>query len=285
MKIVVCIKQVPDTTEVKIDPVTNNLMREGIPSIMNPLDRAALAMALEIRKKHGGTVSILSMGPPQAREVLDEGLYRGADEATLLCDRRLGGADTLATAFTLAETVKKLGFDLILCGNEAVDGCTGQVGPCMGEQLGVPAFTYVTDFRVKGREITVERDTGKSLDIYCALLPAVVCIGRKDVSGAAVEKRADIPEVRVWNADFLDEQKIGANGSPTKVAAISVKERTKHYLHVDYNLSCEERISYIIRGGLEKKRPELVRGSAGQQAELLLKETMGRREEDNAEHK
>lgn len=133
MKIVVCVKQVPDTAEVKIDPVTNNLVREGVPGIMNPYDEAAVMMALQLKEQTNGTISVLSMGPGQAGEELKNAMRRGADAGYLLCDRKLGGADTLATGYALAETIRQIGYDLVLCGNEAIDGCTGQVGPLIGE--------------------------------------------------------------------------------------------------------------------------------------------------------
>ena len=134
MNIVVCIKQVPDTTEVKIDPKTGTLMREGVPSIVNPDDKHAVEEALRLREAAGGKVTAISMGPPQADDALREVSAMGADEVILLCDRAFAGADTLATSYALATCIKKLGkYDLVLCGREAIDGDTAQIGPQMAE--------------------------------------------------------------------------------------------------------------------------------------------------------
>ena len=130
MDIIVCIKQVPDTTEVKIDPATNTLIRQGVPSIVNPFDKNALESALQLKEQYGGKVTVLSMGPPQAKDALKECLAMGADEAVLMSDRAFGGADTLATSRTLAAGIRKLGrYDLLICGKQAIDGDTAQVGP------------------------------------------------------------------------------------------------------------------------------------------------------------
>ena len=138
MEIVVCVKQVPDTTEVKIDPQTNTLIRQGVPSIVNPFDKNAVEAALQLKEKHGGKVTVISMGPPQAKEALKECVAMGADAAILISDRAFGGADTLATSYTLAAAIRKLGtYDVILCGKQAIDGDTAQVGPEVAEHLGI----------------------------------------------------------------------------------------------------------------------------------------------------
>jgi len=128
MRIIVCVKQVPDVTEVKIDPKTNTLVREGVPSIMNPYDLHAVEAALQIKEKTSGKVTAITMGPPQAEEVLREAIAMGVDDAVLLTDRRFAGADTWATSYTLSQAAKKIGFDLIICGKQAIDGDTAQVG-------------------------------------------------------------------------------------------------------------------------------------------------------------
>lgn len=272
MKILVCIKQVPDTTEVKINPVTNNLDREGAPGIMNPFDEAALYAALKLRELAGGTVTLMSMGPKQAEEELKRGLSMGADGAYLLCDRRLGGADTLATGYALAGLAKQIGYDLILCGNEAIDGCTGQVGPCIGEHLGIPAITYVEEVSILEDMLTVVRNTGKQLDTYTVHAPALVCIKKMPTKMPNIHKAAIQPAVEVINADFLDAEKIGSSGSPTKVVSISVNRQTKSYLEVDYRWSCEKRIEYIISGGIEKKSCNLIRKEPKKQAEIVFEQ-------------
>ena len=143
MKIVVCIKQVPDTNEVKLDPVTNTLIRDGVPSIINPDDKAGVEAALRLKELAGGTVTILSMGPAQAEEAIREALAMGADEGILLSDRAFGGADTWATSSTLAAALKKLEYDVIITGRQAIDGDTAQVGPQIAEHLGIPQISYV----------------------------------------------------------------------------------------------------------------------------------------------
>lgn len=146
MKIVVCIKQVPDTTEVRLDPQTGTMIREGVPSIINPDDRTAIEAALALKDEHSGsTVTLLSMGPPQAEAALREGLAMGADAAILVSDKAYGGSDTWATSNVLAASIQKIGdFDLVLCGRQAIDGDTAQVGPQIAERLGLPQVTYVS---------------------------------------------------------------------------------------------------------------------------------------------
>ena len=140
MKIVVCIKQVPDTTEVKLDPVTNTLIRDGVPSIINPDDKAGIETALQLKEtlNDGSTVTVVSMGPFQADVALREALAMGADEAYLISDRAFGGSDTLATSTIIAAGLKKIGFDLVITGRQAIDGDTAQVGPQIAEHLGIP---------------------------------------------------------------------------------------------------------------------------------------------------
>ena len=143
MNIVVCMKQVPESTEVRVDPETKALIREGVKGIINPFDENAVEAALELREAHGGKVTVISMGPPQAEESLRQALAMGADEAILLTDAASRGSDTLATSYTLAQMVRKLGdCDLILCGKQAIDGDTGQVGPGLAERLGISQITF-----------------------------------------------------------------------------------------------------------------------------------------------
>ena len=159
MKIIVCIKQVPNTTEIKIDPVTNTLKRDGVPSIINPDDKAAIEAALQLKEQCGATVTILTMGPPQAEKALREALAMGADEAFLLTDRAFGGSDTLATSTIIAAAVKKLQPDLVLCGRQAIDGDTAQVGPQIAEHMGIPQITYAAgiSYNPENGKLTVKR--------------------------------------------------------------------------------------------------------------------------------
>ena len=158
MRIIVCVKQVPDTTEVRIDPETNTLIREGVASILNPYDQFALEEGVRLRDSlRGGTITVLSMGPPQARSALMKCLALGADDAILLSDRVFAGADTWATSYTLGEAIRKLEFDLIICGREAIDGDTAHIGPQIAEHLNVPQITYVKKVNLSEENIICQR--------------------------------------------------------------------------------------------------------------------------------
>lgn len=227
MEIVVCVKQVPDTTEVKIDPVTNTLIRQGVPSIVNPFDKNAVEAALQLKEKHGGKVTVISMGPPQAKDALKETLAMGADEAILVSDRAFGGADTLATSYTLAAAIRKLGnYDIIFCGKQAIDGDTAQVGPEMAEHLGIAQVTYVAKMEVEGDTVKVEREHDDGYEVLEVKLPVMISIVKSineprfpTVKGTMKANRAEIP---VWGAGDLDvnETRLGLKGSPTQVRKI-----------------------------------------------------------------
>ncbi|NLY88508.1 MAG: electron transfer flavoprotein subunit beta/FixA family protein [Firmicutes bacterium] len=233
MKIIVCMKQVPDTTEVKINKETNTLIREGVASVINPFDLYAIEEGLRLREEHGGTVTVLSMGPMQVIESLREALSMGADEAVLLSDRAFAGADTLATAYTLSKAVEKIGsFDLIICGKQAVDGDTAQVGPELAEMLGVPHVTYVR--RVHGiadGRITVERMTEEGSEKIRFPLPGLITVVKEineprlpSIKGKMRAKKTEIP---VWSASELgtDPEKTGLKGSPTWVMKVFTPEQ------------------------------------------------------------
>lgn len=233
MNIICCIKQVPNTAEIKIDPETNTLIRAGVESIANPYDMVALEAALSIKDKHGGTVTAVSMGPPQAEEVLREALALGADEGILLSDRAFAGADTLATSYTLAMAIQqfeqKAPVDLVLCGKQAIDGDTAQVGPGIATRLGYSQFTYVAEIREiddKDRHITVKRKIEGGFEIIRGPLPAVLTI-ELDL---AKPRRASLPhlihslrtKVTLWDASTIQgiPQRLGLKGSPTWVKRI-----------------------------------------------------------------
>lgn len=227
MEIVVCVKQVPDTTEVKIDPATNTLIRQGVPSIVNPFDRNAVEAGLQLKDKHGGKVTVITMGPPQAKEALKECLAMGADEAILVSDRAFGGADTLATSYTLAKAIEKIGrYDVILCGKQAIDGDTAQVGPETAEHLGIPQITYAAKIDIAGDTARVEREHEDGYEVIEVKLPLLLSVVKSineprfpTVKGTMKANRANIP---VWTAGDLavDEQKLGLKGSPTQVRRI-----------------------------------------------------------------
>lgn len=235
MEIVVCVKQVPDTTEVKIDPVTNTLIRQGVPSIVNPFDKNAVEAALQLKEKHGGKVTVISMGPPQAKDALKECLAMGADAAILVSDRAFGGADTLATSYTLAVAVKKLGLvDMVFFGKQAIDGDTAQVGPEVAEHLGISQVTYVSKIEVTGTLARVEKEHEEGYEVIETTLPAAFTFVKSaneprypTVKGTMRANRAEIP---VWTLADLDVEpnKLGLKGSPTQVRKIfTPKQRTQ----------------------------------------------------------
>jgi electron transfer flavoprotein beta subunit len=227
MDIIVCIKQVPDTTEVKINPETNTLIREGVPSIINPFDENAIEAALQLKEKHGGKVTVITMGPPQAAEALRTAMAMGADEIILVSDRAFAGSDTWATSYTLAQTIKKLGnFDLILCGKQAIDGDTAQVGPGIAEWLNLPQVTFAVKIEVTERQARVERLLEEINEVVETPLPAVITtvkqINEPRMPSLKGMMRAKKAEVKTFSAALIeaDEKNLGLKGSPTQVVTI-----------------------------------------------------------------
>ena len=228
MNIIVCVKQVPDAKDVRLDPVTNTLSREGVVSIMNPFDRHALEEAVAIKEQQGGKVTVITMGPPQAEVILREALSCGADDGVLISDRAFAGADTWATSYTLARAIKTLGlFDLILCGKQAIDGDTAQVGPGLARRLQLPYATCVQKTRkVTDETIEVERMMDDGFDVLRLPLPALLTVV-KDINEPRVaslkgKMRAKKAEIRKLSAADIgaDHQCIGLVGSPTQVVRV-----------------------------------------------------------------
>ena len=228
MKIFVCVKQVPDAKDVRLDPKTNTLAREGVESIMNPYDRHALEEAVAIKEKQGGTVTVVTMGPPQAEAVLREAIACGADEGVLISDRAFAGADTWATSYTLARAVETLGgFDLILCGKQAIDGDTAQVGPGLACRLRLPYAACVQKTRqVTAETIEVERMMDDGYDVLRLPLPALLTVV-KDINEPRVaslkgKMKAKKAEIQQFSAADIgaDPQCIGLTGSPTQVVRV-----------------------------------------------------------------
>ncbi|MDD5773421.1 MAG: electron transfer flavoprotein subunit beta/FixA family protein [bacterium] len=230
LKIIVCIKQVPDTSEIKINPQTNTLIRDGVPSIINPFDKNALEEAIKIKEKIPSEISVITMGPPQAQEALKESLAMGADNAYLLSDRNFAGADTWATSYTLAKAIEKIGhFDLIILGKQAIDGDTAQVGPELAEQLNIPQITYVKKLDLVMEEpakIIAERLLEDCTETVECRLPVLITVTKEineprhpSLKGVLKAKKAVIP---AWNKEsiFCDDDKIGLNGSFTQVMKI-----------------------------------------------------------------
>ena len=224
MNIVVCIKQVPDTTEVRIDPVKGTIIREGVPSIMNPDDKGGVELALRLKDQYGAKVTVITMGPPQADAILREAFAMGVDEAIHLSDRRFAGADTLATSNALAGAIRTLPYDIVITGRQAIDGDTAQVGPQIAEHLNIPQVSYVESLEYDGKGLLkVRKATEEGYQVVELptpyLLTSVVLVKetRYMTVGGIVD--AYNKEVMIWNADNIDvdETKLGMKGSPTKV--------------------------------------------------------------------
>ena len=233
MEILVCVKQVPDTAEVKIDPEKHTVIRAGVPNIFNPFDQNALEAALQLKDSQGARVTLLSMGPPQAEDVLREGLAMGADDAYLLTDRKVGGSDTLATGYCLAQAVRKVAelqgieqFDIVLCGKQAIDGDTAQVGPQIATELGIPQITYAAEINVDGTTVRVKQQNEEGYIVTEAQFPVLITAVKElneprfpTIRGTMKAKKREIPHL---SADDIkvDETKIGLKGSPTMVRKI-----------------------------------------------------------------
>ena len=227
MKIVVCIKQVPDTAEVKLDPKTGTLIRDGVPSIINHDDKAGLEAALQLREKVGGTVTVVCMGPPQADVALREALAMGADDAYLLSAREFGGSDTYATATIIATGLRKIGFDLVITGRQAIDGDTAQVGPQIAEKLGIPQVSYAADIQKEGETLTIKRmleDGYMTIKVNTPCL--ITCIKELNaprymsVGGIfeCYEKPYEVFDYNTLKDDpLIDPTTIGLKGSPTNI--------------------------------------------------------------------
>lgn len=233
MHSVVCIKQVPDTTEVRIDPKTNTLMREGVPSIVNPYDMHAVEAALKLRDAYGGKVTVISMGPPQAVDALKRVITLGVDDAILLSDRAFAGSDTLATSYILTQAIKRIDetdpVDLIFCGKQAIDGDTAQVGPGIATRMKIPLVTYVTQIDsvdLHHNEIHLKRGIENGREVLKVKFPALLTV-LKELNEI---RYATMPNMikgvkfkaRVWNKDVIGakDEEMGLKGSPTAVRKI-----------------------------------------------------------------
>lgn len=224
MNIVVCIKQVPDTTEVKLDPIKGTLIREGVPSIINPDDKSGLEAALRLKDQYKAHVTVLTMGPAQAELALREALAMGADQAILLTDRAFSGADTLATSTTLAAAIRKLPCDLIIAGRQAIDGDTAQVGPQIADHLDLPQVSYVAGLEKKENALILKRQYEDGYHLLQVKMPCLITTlsemnGPRYMHVGGIMAAYYEKEVEVWGLKDIDVdlEKIGLNGSPTKV--------------------------------------------------------------------
>ena len=239
MNILVCVKQVPDTTEIKIDPETNTLIRQGVPSILNPFDGYAMEAAARIKDKDPETkIYIISMGPEQAKAVVKECISLGADKGYLVSGREFGGSDTLATSYILSESIKKvekdegIKFDMIFCGKQAIDGDTAQVGPEIAEQLGLPQVTYALEAFVEGDELHVHKEVEGGKQVIGIKFPCLVTFTKPSfdprypsIKSKMAANKAEIPIIAFADLPEIDQSRIGLKGSPTNVKKSFVPER------------------------------------------------------------
>ena len=240
MRIAVCLKQVPDTMELRLDPQTNTLIRDGVDAVLNPLDEFPLEAALQLRAAAGGRITALTMGPPQAAAVLRRAVAMGADDAVLLSDRAFAGADTWSTSLTLAAALRHLGpFDLILCGKQAVDGDTAQVGPGLAAHLGLPQVTYVTGIELRPQGLRLQRLLDQGTAVVDTTLPAVLTVLKEAneprLPTLAGRLRALSTRPRRLRAAELGlaPDTVGLPGSPTRVVRIAVPATAREQTRLD----------------------------------------------------
>lgn len=265
MKCLVCIKQVPSTDKVRLDPETNTMIRDGGQSVVNPFDMYALEEAVRVKERTGGSVTVVSMGIPAAERLLRDALSRGADRAALLSDRAFAGADTLATSYTLSLGIKYLGkFDLIFCGKMAVDGDTAQIGPELAETLGIAHVTEVTEIlELGGGLVKVKRKAERGLEILEVKLPALLCVTKEinlpRMSSIAGIKYSLSAPLETLDARILkaDEKNIGLSGSPTQVVRTFTPRRRSERVEIKGDFTEQARaLASIIDGGADSEEAE-----------------------------
>jgi len=252
MNIVVCIKQVPDTTEIRLDPIKGTLIRDGVPSIINPDDKAGLEEALKLKEKFGAHITAITMGPPQAEKALKEAFAMGVDRGILLTDRKFAGADSLATSNALAGALKNLTFDIVITGRQAIDGDTAQVGPQLAEHLDLPQMSYVKDIDIVGENVVrIKRGVEGGYQLLEANTPCVLTIlseantprymSVEKIISAVREKK-----VETWTTEMIDidHSILGLSGSPTKVKKSFTKgAKTAGKIH---EVTPQEAVTIII---------------------------------------
>ncbi len=233
MHSIVCVKQVPDSSEVRVDPETNTLIREGVPSIINPFDAHAVEAAVKLKEKYGGKVTVITMGPPQAEEVIRKSIQFGADEGIVLSDKEFAGSDTLATSYVLAQGIKKIcekePYDIIFCGKQAIDGDTAQVGPGIAVRLKIPQLTYILEIEnvdVENNTIKAHRKLEGMREIVTSKLPVLLTVVQdlnelRYAPMPGMIKAARYSPI-LWGTENIDVNfdKLGLDGSPTAVKKI-----------------------------------------------------------------
>jgi len=278
LDIIVCVKQVPDTTEVEMDPKTNTLKRDGVPNIINPLDEFALEEALLLKDQFDINVHVLTMGPPQAKEVLEYCIDKGADKGFLFSDPSLAGSDTLATAKALSSFISKKNYQIIFCGQETIDSGTGQVGPSIAGQLDIPQVTFVKEIiNVEEDVFTVKKEVDLGYQIIEIKPPCLMSFIKSEKKFREryinVEKYS-IKKIELKDLD-LNNNNVGLEGSPTQVVKISIPEgRLTPFFKVDDKLSAYDKINFIINGGIEENENRIVLYGNSEETLLTLKDSI-----------
>ncbi|MGO9016468.1 MAG: electron transfer flavoprotein subunit beta/FixA family protein [Dissulfurispiraceae bacterium] len=252
MNIIVCIKQVPDTAEVRINPDTNTLVREGVPSIINPYDLHALEAAIQIREQTGGKVTVITMGPPQAESALRDAVSVGADEVRLISDRAFAGADTWATSYALSKAIEKMDYDIIFCGKQAIDGDTAQVGPEVAEFLNIPHIAYVRKIdELSAGMIRVQRLMDDGYDVVESSLPVLLTVVKElntprlpSLKGKMAAKKAIITKMDL-KAIGAEEENVGLKGSPTQVKNIFAPQVRSNRKMLEGSI--EEQVAALVK--------------------------------------
>ncbi|CCM80319.1 MULTISPECIES: electron transfer flavoprotein subunit beta/FixA family protein [Rhizobium] len=273
MHIVICIKQVPDSAQIRVHPVTNTIMRQGVPTIINPYDLFALEEALELRDCHGGEVTVLTMGPPMAEDALRKALTYGADRAVLLTDRHFAGSDTLATSFALSQAIAKIGEtfgtpDIVFTGKQTIDGDTAQVGPGIAKRLDLLQLTYVAKIAsidLNAREIMVERRSEGGTQTLKSKLPCLVTmlegtneIRRGSLDDALRAARSEIVKWSAADAGIEDLTKCGLRGSPTVVKRVfAPPERVEKAEQIDTTEKTPRDLADELIAGIFSRQPAL----------------------------
>lgn len=256
LRLVVCVKQVPATKAVRLDPQTHALVREGVPTLINPPDEFAMETALRLREAVGGTVTALSMGPAQAEEAVAHCLRMGADEGVLLTDARMAGSDTLATSRLLAAAIRTLGFDVVLCGRQAADAETAQVGPGVAELLGAPVLTHVVSVQPGDHAFRIERESDEGIEVYQCAPPLVLTVTKQ----RELPRTANLPlpaeKIQRWSLDELGvpAEQVGLTGSPTRVIRVA-PGLAQDLPQADYptDAPLAERLEFVLSGGIRPK--------------------------------
>ncbi|ARQ13370.1 electron transfer flavoprotein nitrogen fixation protein FixA (plasmid) [Rhizobium etli] len=273
MHIVICIKQVPDSTQIRVHPVTNTIMRQGVPTIINPYDLFAMEEALRLRDRHGGEVTVLTMGPPMAEDALRKVLTYGADRAVLLTDRHFAGSDTLATSFALSQAIAKIGEsfgtpDIVFTGKQTIDGDTAQVGPGIAKRLDLLQLTYVAKIAsldLDAREITVERRSEGGTQTLKSKLPCLITmlegsneIRRGSLDDALRAARSAIVKWSAADAGIEDLTKCGLRGSPTVVKRVfAPPERAEKAEQIDTTEKTPRDLAEELIAGIFLRQPAL----------------------------